>query len=126
MGAALRKADIDPWERIAELEAENAWLKGDRDGDDVARLHDAYDLTATEGKVVLTLYRARGRTVSVDFIVERALDPDREYLGNATIVNTHISHCREKMPPGMIDTVWHVGRRLSPKGLRVLDALFGK
>ncbi|MEM8885866.1 MAG: response regulator transcription factor [Planctomycetota bacterium] len=69
-------------------------------------------LTQAEFDVLCALARRAGAAVTREWLVDEALDPERE--GGARTLDVHISRLRKKLGPagGQIETVWGIGYRL--------------
>ena len=75
------------------------------DGNDV-------ELTKVEFDVLAALARRPGEAVARSWLVDNALDPDRE--GNERTLDVHVSRLRKKLGPcsKYVATVWGIGYRL--------------
>lgn len=68
------------------------------------------DLTRTELDLLVALVRRRGEAVTRKWLVEQALDPERD--GNERTLDVHVSRLRKKLgEPCPIETVWGIGYR---------------
>jgi DNA-binding response OmpR family regulator len=84
--------------RIAELEAENAWLKAElglRD-ERIPTLQRLFRLTPQEARVLSMIYSGRGRWVLKDFIEASLPEYRGERIGRTKIVMVYVSHLRTK------------------------------
>lgn len=77
----------------------------------VERAGVALDLTRTELELLIALVRRRGEAVTRRWLVEQALDPERD--GTERTLDVHVSRLRKKLgEPCPIETVWGIGYRL--------------
>jgi DNA-binding response OmpR family regulator len=109
---------IDPAERIAELEEEVAYLKGELrladDEDRCLRLRNMFKLSPYEGRALERLYRSYPRPVAawklIDTPAENEADMGRVYA----------CRLRKALPAQTLMTIWGTGYLLSEKGYALL------
>ncbi len=71
----------------------------------------ALELTRVEFELLAALARRSGEAVTRSWLVDQALDPDKE--GTERTLDVHISHLRKKLGGDkLIETVWGIGYRL--------------
>jgi DNA-binding response OmpR family regulator len=114
-------------DRIAELEAENAWLKdqlAERFRPD-AVLAPALGLTGGQSAILLMLYAARGRVVSKHFMDDQmTLYKNKERMSDRAI-EVQIHHLRRKIGYDLIKNVWGLGYLLTEEGRRLVGEALG-
>lgn len=95
-GGTVRFADV-----VLDLDARRAEAGG-----------RAVDLTRAEFGVLAALARRPGAAITRAWLLENALDPDRE--ATERVLDNHVSRIRKKLGPSgaRIATVWGVGYRL--------------
>jgi len=110
-------------ERIAELEEENAYLRGELGLTDTsaqrAILRRA-GLTGAMAALMTALHCANGRTLSVLQILD-AMGTTAE----PKIVAVQVSKLRAKWGREVIETVWGCGYRITPAGVAKYEAALG-
>lgn len=114
-------------ERIAELEEEVAYLRGElglmKTADDVAKLRRAFRLTPQEAHLVLALYGAHGRPLSHYQLLERIPSIWRGEHCSDNLTRVYVSKARKKL--GIADyiaTLWGHGFCLTPAGMDLIKA----
>lgn len=72
----------------------------------------ALDLTRVEFDLLAALLRRAGEAVTRQWLVDQALDPEKE--GTERTLDVHVSHLRKKLGADnlIIETVWGIGYRL--------------
>ena len=119
--------DMGPFaDRIARLEAENAWLR-DELGlcerlEDLATLH-AHGLKAGPARMLLRLMS--GRAVSHQALSESAMIPGSRYDG-FKLAQVYACHIRRLIGSDGLETLWGHGYRLTPEGRARSEALVGE
>ena len=121
MSASART--IDPSERIAELEAEVAYFKGELglavDVDRLDRLRLVIGLTPLEMRLMLALAAGKGRAMSRALIAESL--PETWGTGrDIKIVDTLVSKIRRKLGVEVIGTIPGFVYRITPEGLALI------
>lgn len=120
--SALRQYRQTDAERIAELEAEVAWLKSElglqEESTAIAKLADT-GLTPLEARLVLAMYRTR-RTLSPEVLFDYLPHPSDG--ADLTIVKSAIHRIRRKWGSLSVETVAAVGYRLTTTGEAVVTA----
>lgn len=118
-------------DRCEELEEDIAYLKSElglRAGlDEIEALRKAFGLTPSCAKLVLALYRAKGRTVTQLQMLE--IMPPRYTIEDdrtSQIVNVQCSKTRKALGPGLLQNVWGQGFKLSPAGLDIVGLALGE
>lgn len=115
-------------ERIAELEEQVAYWKGEAQHNHSAettdRIRRAFDLTRGEAWILGVLYAARGDVVRRERI-EEDMPGDKhweEKQDSANLVAVMVSRIRSKTSPEAIETARGFGYRLSGKMIARIDA----
>ena len=111
-------------ERIAELEAEVAWLREElgRGPDEAETLSLRLGLTPQQARVLEVLYGSRGRCLSSEFITDalpRIWDTPRKPI-LSKLIYVYICQIRKRIGPHFIETIQSRGWRLTDAGLRLV------
>lgn len=128
---------MDSCQRCAHLEERVAWLESElgiqRDAakrealrrETVARSPHKFGRGGA-ADVVLALYEARGRVMSFGQILE-AVPPRRGGSDErrADLVKVFVCVARKTIGKDAIDTIWGVGYRLTPAGMRRVAQIVG-
>lgn len=114
-------------DRIAELEAENAWLRAQlRERFDAnAIIGPALKLTPMQGCIILLLYEARGRVLSTYFIDDNLPLLKNKERESPRAIEVQIHHLRKRLGKAVIENVWGHGYRLSEEGRRIVGEALG-
>lgn len=104
-------------ERIAELEAENAYYKSEmgllRDAARVVALQTSLGIRRTQAKFLLALWGRRGRVATRDWLTQAmyagATDEDEPLPSNIDVL---VCHTRAKIGRDAIATLWGQGYAL--------------
>lgn len=112
-------------ERIADLEAENEWLRGElgRRFDPAPFLAERLNVRPQEAKLLILLYSAGGRTLSTDFL-GGALPAvwDGRDRNDRNVVKVAVYGIRRKLDRATIETVGG-GYRLNAGAARAIKDL---
>lgn len=118
-------------DRIAELEAENEWLRaalGLREGA-VPALMRAFVIPPQQARTLAYIYAARGRWVLRDFIEEQLPANFGERFGRTKIVQVYVSLLRRKLGTAAIiahGSGENGAYRLPPETIVRLDAVMAE
>jgi DNA-binding response OmpR family regulator len=117
-------------ERIVELEAEVEYLKRELglilDGDQVLRLREVLRLSPTQAQTVLALYLAKGRVLSLAQLDERVPAPTAGDDREESYFRVVTRKIRIILGPGIIETVWGLGYRITGRGELLVAAALGE
>jgi DNA-binding response OmpR family regulator len=116
-------------ERIAELEAENAWLRGElgaaRDADKHETLCKVFGTRhGTSLRLIVALHAAKGRAMTHGQL-EDVIGPDREAEYHEDMVKVVVCNARKAIGRDAIRTLWGAGYAMTPAGMAKVDAALG-
>lgn len=109
--------------KVADLEEETAYLRRELglqiEETRVAQLHDAFGLSRQQALFVLTLYAAKGRTVTyaqIDEVLPKLRTDERceKYQRQLT------AEIRKRMGRGYFVASYGIGFRMTPLGLKLV------
>lgn len=117
-------------EKLRDLKIENANLKNDitilANGNFEADVQRKWNLTRQRVEILMILYRARGRTVTHDFIHRNMAQCGFHTTRDDTLpelVKVQVCHLRRALGRDAIETVWGHGYALSPEMVAAIDAM---
>lgn len=91
--------------------------------DEVAALNRGFALTGSEARVVLALYKANGRTVTVPQLEDALYGEEPVREREPTIVTVFLCKARKKLPGGFIRNEWGKGYWMPDQGRAQIAAL---
>lgn len=113
------RTNPDPWERIAELEEEVAYLRRELnlqdDADRMDRLRRAFRLTPYEAKALERLRSTHPRPLAA----WRLTDTPTE--NETAMGRVYVCRLRHKLGKQAIRVDWGIGYTLSPEGVEMVD-----
>lgn len=113
-----------------ELQDEVVYLRGElgllRDDDQIANLRRAYPMHRGAARLVMAL-RAAGQRGLTYQQLDEAIPQVHDSGGDRgiKIISVWASYARKALGPGVIETIWGKGLRLSPNGIALVDAALG-
>lgn len=117
---------MTPSERIAELEEENAYLRGElgmlTDNDAVARIRAALGIRTGAARLLFSLYRSN-RTLPTWQLV--ALLPPGRRGDETHLIKVYVSFVRKALGRDAVETTWGIGYRLTQVGRGKLSIILG-
>lgn len=113
-------------ERCEELEERIAWLEGElhlrHETSDLGAIQAAYRLSPGEAAILLSLYKARGRTMRSHVLLESLPARDHARDRDPKSVDVRICRIRRRIGRDAISTIWGHGYSISETGASAVRA----
>lgn len=110
-------------EQVAYLESELGLRLA---ADELAGLRATFGLTPSEARAVLALHRAAGRTVTRAQVEEVMPSPTGKEERSRSLLSSTMFHIRRKLGPGIVETVWSAGFRITPAGQKLVASALSR
>jgi len=111
--------------RIAVLEGnlnDLTLMLTDPTADQQRALKEAYGLQGNEISILLALYRAHGRCVSIENLLQARVKDCAKNGGTDAILRVYVVRIRKKVGKGAVTNNWGVGYSITPEGITKVKA----
>jgi DNA-binding response OmpR family regulator len=116
----------------AKLRARIAILEGDLNdltlmltdptADEHRAMKEAFGLQGNEASILLALYRAHGRCVSIENLLQARIKDYAKHGGTDAVLKVYIVRIRKKVGKEAVANNWGVGYSITPEGITTVKA----
>ena len=126
------RAAISEREQIAQLRAENLWLRAElgllMDEEQIAEIRTAFRVSPMEAKLLLHLVNAR--LVTKESAMHSLAEAGYDYEADQKVVDVYVCKLRRVLRRAggfdAIETIWSTGYRLTQEGRRLVASRLGQ
>lgn len=116
--------------RCEELTEEVAWLRSELGivsaATELQSARRAFNISTGQAMLLLRLHKAAGRVLSHYQLEESIPSPSGDRMSGDRIVKVYICRLRAAVGPGVIETAWGHGYRLTAHGLATVASAFSR